>query len=274
MSEQLDKEDQSRVNNCDYYLRTKQVMKNAEAYKGLEIGEVYYIKHKSYNGEETYISAGWNDEPAKYIVFHKDDGFVFIRRIIANGKMGKEVTCLTTAYNVDEYWLEADPDYVNSILLEDEDGYDPLAASKKAASDKNKARRRNKKLEIAFDDYVDAHAYANTLNVGDLLYDADTTYGSGLLTWKITAITKRPTDQYKLKDRYFGSGEAGSTHEDRLHNRYNLKDLVAIEIKIKDKKLPKSRRYENAEKTLTFDDFRKNTYRKYYKNKPYTVDDV
>lgn len=274
MSEQLSKDDQNRVNNCEYYLRTKQVMKNAEAYKELSVGEVYYIKHKGYDDKEEYVCAGWNDEPAKYMVFHKEEGFVFVKRIIANGKMGKEVTCLTTTFNIDEYWLEADPDYVNSILLENEEGYDPLAASKKVASNKNKARRRNKKLEINYGTPQEAHAFTDSLKVGDLLYDSDTTYGSGMLTWEVTSVLKRTVNQDVSSDRYYNRNEAGSTSEDRIHNRHGIINLVAVEVKIKTKDVPKSRRYTSKDQTLTFADFYTSSYRKYYKTKPYTVDDV
>lgn len=272
MSEELSKQDKRRVNNCEYYQRTKQVMKNAEVYKELEVGEVYYIKCKDYEGKEVYHVAGWNNDPAKYMVFHKDGGFVFVKRIIANGKVGKEVTCLTTTFNVDDHWLEADPDYVNSILLDNEEGYDPLAASKKLASNKNKARRRNKKIEVIFKNENDAFNYANSFKVGDCIYDAETSYGAGIVTWEVTNIIKRKTDKKKPTDRW--ARGVGSTDADRTHNSYGLKDLVAIDVKIKGGKAPKTRRWIKTSKTITFYDFLEKSYNKWYKSKPYTVDDV
>jgi hypothetical protein len=273
MTEDLSKSDKNRIKNCEYYLRSKQIMKNAEAYKGLSLGEVYYIKYKDYGGDESYITAGYGNEPAKYIVFHKDEGFVFVKRIISNGKLGKEVTCLTTTYNAGEYWLEADPDYVNSILLEDEGGYDPLAASKKLSSNKNKARRRNKKLEIAYGTHKEAHEYAKTIKVGDLIYNAETTYGSDLVSWEVTSIEKRPADQIRNGTNSYYGTSLGSTNADRIHNRHGIKDLIAVEIKVKGE-IPKSRKYMGTEQILTFEDFLWTTYDKFYRTKPYTVDDV
>jgi len=271
MSEEVSKEDLRRCNHCDHYLKTKQIMKNAETYKELAIGEVYYIKYKDYQGIEVYETAN-TDDPSKFMVFHKDEGFVFVKRIIASGQLGKEVTCLTTTYDVGTHWLEADPDYVNSILLADEAGYDPMAATKKLSSNKNKARRRNKKLEIKFNDTTIAYNYVDTLKVGDRIYDANTSYGSGVLTWQVTKVDKRKANHDKPTNGYYRNNAIGSTNEDQLHNKYGFKDLVAITIKIQGDK-PKARRYESDERIVTFDDFTK-SYRTYYKNKPYTVDDV
>jgi len=274
MSEEISKSDQRRVNNCDHYLKTKKVMQNNEVYKDLSIGEVYYIKHKGRNDEERYITNGWNgDEPSKFMVFHKDESFVFVKRIIASGKMGKEVVCLNTTYDVDSHWLEADPDFVNSILLENEDGYDPLAASKKISSNKNKARRRNKKLEIKFDDIYMAQSYLDGLKVGDLLHDADTSYGSGTLTWEVSKVEKRKTNKDKPTSGYYNNNSLGSTNEDRIHNEHGLRDLIVVTIKIKGD-IPKSRQYEDKKKIVTFNNFIKSSYRVFYRNKPYTIDDV
>lgn len=267
MSEQISKEDQNRVNNCEYYLKTKQTMKNAEVYKDLAIGEVYFIKRKGYNGEEEYVTGGWNNDPAKYMVFHKDDGFVFVKRIIANGKMGKEVTCLTTEYDVGHYWLEADPDYVNSILLENEESYDPLAASKKLASDKNKARRRNKKLQINYKTEQEAFDYIKTLKVGDTIYDTISAYGSGLLTWDIEDITHRPVDSKNIDPHSWRS------NPDKEHRAHGFKEIYVIHLKRRETKSPKERRWEDEKKDVTFRDF-KGGYRSYYHTKPYTPSDV
>lgn len=264
MSQTISKEDLTKVKNCEYYLRTKQVMKNAEVYKNIQVGEVYYIKHKDYNGKEEYVSAGWNADPSKYIVFHKDGGFVFIKRIIASGKPGQEVYCLTTQFNVDEYWLEADPDYVNSILLQDEGSYDPFAASKLEANKKNKARRKNKKLEITFDNSQEAYDFVCSLKPGDVFYDSYTTYGSSIVAWEVTNVNRRKA---RPKD-------SGFSVEDAYHVRFGFKDVVEISIKVKDKNLPRKRQYMTTHDTLTFKSFLKEGYNRFYKVKPYTVDDV
>ena len=272
----LSKEDKSRIKNCEYYLRTKKIMKNLEEYKKLEVGEVYYIKTKNRDGKEEYVSAGWNNEPAKYMVFHKDeDGFAFIKRILASGKMGKEVTCLTTSYDVEDYWLESDPDQVNSILLDNESGYDPMAASKEMTSKKNKARRRNKKLELDFDTHKAAHDYIKTLKVGDVIYDSVAAYGSGILSWKVTDVASRPVDNTDTRSTYQKQWgyPVGNTREDQWHNEHNLDTVVVVHVERLEKELPKHRRYVRQNRALTFLDF-KNRWDKFYSKKPFTVDDV
>ena len=276
MSEKLTSDDLRRVNNCEYYTRAKEILENIEVYKDVAVDEVYFIKTKDWEGKEEYVTGGWNDDPAKFMVFYKDkDGFAFVKRIISGGKLGKEVTCLNTTYNIKDYWLEADPDYVNSILLENEEGYDPLAASKKIASDKNKARRRNKKLEITFKTLKEACDYIETLKVGDVIYDTNTSYGSGLIAWEIVKMTASPTD--KTPQQLWPSRASktiyGNTYEDQLHNDNNIKKVIRVDIKIKGS-IPKSRHYNVHNRTITAYDFMEDRYRKYYKNKPYTVDDV
>lgn len=271
MGEKISNADQKRIVNCEYYLKTKQIMANAEVYKNLEIGEVYHIKYKDYNNKDMYVCYGWNSTtPSKYMVFHKDGGFVFVKRIIASGNLGKEIVCLTTTYDVGKHWLEADQEYVDSILLEDEEGYDPLAANKKLSNNKNKARRKNKKLQIVYKTPEEAYAYIKTLNVGDSIYDADTAYGSGILTWKIKKITNRKVNKAKTTS----STGWGYSHRDEFHSKHKFADVVVVDIEIKEKVLPRSRSYETKTKELTFSDFLEDRYSKYYKSKLYTVDDV
>jgi len=260
----ISKQDLTKVENCEYYLRSKQIIKNAEVYKNIQVGEVYFIKCKDYDGNEKYVTAGWSGDPSKFIVFHKDDGFIFIKRIIASGKPGQEVMCLTTQFNVDEYWLEADPDYVNSILLQDEDSYDPFAASKIDANKKNKARRKNKKLEIKFNNAKEAYNFIKTLKVGDTLYDALTTYGSATVTWEVTKIDVRAVSRRSTN----------MSPVDAIHYTNGFKQVIEVQMKVKDKALPRKRKYINTTEALTFREFTDVGYCTYYKVKPYTVDDV
>lgn len=273
--EKLSNVDQQRVDNCEYYLKTKQVMKNAEVYKELAVGEVYYIKYKDYNDKETYVMTGWGaDTPAKYMVFHKDDGFVFVKRIIASGNLGKEVICLTTTYDVDTHWLEADPDYVNSILLENEEDYDPLAASKAMTAKKNRARRRNKKMEVKFETAQEAYDYIKKLRKGDKLYDAATAYGSGVMEWVVDKVSMRKTDQTPQTGWYGNKNPTpGKTWEDQSHNEAGFPQYISVKLKATSA-APRSRRWENVTKDIIFTNFRKDSYHVYYESKPFTVDDV
>jgi len=278
MSAKLDKEDQNRVDSCEYYLKTKNTIENMEVYKDLSVGEVYFIKRKNYQGEEEYVTGGWNDEPAKYMVFHKDGGFVFVKRIIASGKMGKEVSCLTTEFDTKTYWLEADPDYVNSILLDNEDAYDPLAAEKKNSSNKNKARRKNKKIQLIYDTPQEAYTYIKSLKVGDTIYDTTAAYGSGILTWDVVKIDSKPIDKSNVNtssNSSWRSRRYNYQNTDTQHANDNIPDIVTVSIKRRETKLPKDRRWCDEDRDLTYNSFKKGGYGPcYYKSKPHTVDDV
>ena len=95
MSTELSKDDKKRIKNCEYYSLSKRIMKDHEIYKNVNIGEVYFIKSKDYDGNDRYVTGGYTRDPAKYMVIHKDEGFIFAKRIIASGKLGKEISCLT-----------------------------------------------------------------------------------------------------------------------------------------------------------------------------------
>lgn len=251
-------------------------MKNAEAYKNLQVGEVYYIKYKDYNDKESYVTTGWgNDTPAKYMVFHKDEGFVFVKRIIASGNLGKEVICLTTTYDVGSHWLEADPDYVNSILLENEEDYDPLAASKEMTAKKNRARRKNKRLELKFDEPQEAYDYIKKLRKGDKLYDCSTAYGAGIIEWVVNKVSVRATDKSPNTSYSWDTNRSipGRTPVDQEHNKYGFDQIVEVEIQIVGEP-PKSRRWAGPKETIHFYTFVNKYYSTYYDSKPFTVDDV
>jgi len=269
--DELNRDDKRRVKNCDYYIKTKQVMKNAVVYDKLSVGEVYFIRYTDTN---KYVTSDWSGQsPSKFMVFHKDEGFVFIKRIIASGKLGKEVSCLTTSYYVNEYYLESDPDYVNSILLQDENSYDPLAASKKIASNKGKVRRKNKKLELAFNKPEEAYAYIQTLSVGDLLYNATTTYGTGVVAWEVKSVCVRDVDQTPQIDWRGNKDTNGNSSDDQAHNRHGFVDFVSIDIEATSV-IPSQNSWATAtKKTLIFNDFLAKWHR-YYHSAPFTLDDA
>lgn len=270
MSTTLTKEDQDRIDNLECYQRHLNINKNLEYYKDLAIGEVYYIKFQDWNKQWRYETTGYGKTKSKFYVFHKDDdGFVFVKRILASGRLSKEVICLTTSYNHNEHVLEADPNYVNSILLENEDGYDPMAEEKAITAKKNKARRKNKKLELNFKDDKEAYEHMKTFKVGNRIYDCDTAYGSGMATWEITEVIKRKTDRKKDTQSWYRHDTPGSTEADREHNRAGFKNLIVCKIKCVDN--DSNRTWGLGMRDLTFHDL---TWRTYYKEKPYNPETV
>lgn len=263
--EELSKEDKHRVNRCDNYKMTKMIMKAHENFREIEVGEVFYLKYNDY--DDRYVSRNWNGPKDKFMVFHKDeDDFVFIKRINASGKLGKEVQCLTTQfYNCT---IEPDQDYVDSLIFEDGD-YDPLQAQKELNKKRGKARRRNKALEINFPSADMAYEFVKRLNVGDKIYDAVNTYGEHCVEWTVTKINKRPVDQTK---RGWNGNVLGNTREDQAHNRHGFSEFVELEIKATS--IPKDRKYTNSVDKVTFRDFMdRRHYGKYYKTRMFTPDD-
>ncbi len=269
IQEELTKEDKDRVLNCDYYQLVKNIMKSHETYKNFKVGDVFFIKYN-----KVYVSRIYGGKRDKFMVFYKDENdFVFIKRINANGKLGKEVQCLTTQYPSPTYEIEPDPEYLDSILFENESEYDPLKAEKELNKLKSRARRKNKKLELIFDNDAEAFNAIKQFKVGDVIYDTKTTYGEGIMEWTVTKVIKRKTDYSERKlNSWSNKVVKGATYEDSMHVLSGLSDFCQIDIECKHEK-PKSRKYSSKKRTINFSAFKKygNIY---YKSKPYTIDDV
>lgn len=273
--EELSKEDQKRILKCDYYTQTKNILRSHESYRDINVGEVYLIKYKRYVSDEefTYINRAHNGVKDKFMIFHKDeDGFIFAKRINADGKLGKEVHCLTTQYPGPKYQLEPDPEYLDSILFSNEEGYDPIKAEKEFNKKKGQARRKNKQLEFAYETAQEAFAFISSLKVGDKIYDAKTAYGQGICEWTVISVESRPTCNKKVIPRW-GSPRVGSSPEDVAHNGSALPDFYKIEVEVKHER-PACRRWGRMKRTLIFSDFMKNGYVQWYPRTPYTTDDV
>jgi len=83
--------------------------------------------------------------PERHVVVHRDSyGLVYTKRLMSNGKLTKTVTCVTAESNKHGRY-DYDPEHVESILLGEEDGYDPLEKNREMISKRNKIRRLNKK---------------------------------------------------------------------------------------------------------------------------------
>ena len=256
-----------KIHKCEYYKKTKSIMASHKKHKEIEVGEVLFIKSKVYDDSWKYVSRNRGGKD-KFMVFYKDaDGFIFIKRINAAGKLGVEVQCLTTQYPPPRYEIESDPDYIESIVFDDGKGYDPLAAEKLQTKKKGQARRKNKKLEINFNTNKEAYEHIKTYNVGDIIYDCATTYGSGIIAWKITNIIKRPTDKTK---QTFPRYTMGATNEDQQHNKHGFSEVIQLNIVATNSS--QDRRHSSKSRIIQYSNFC-NSYYKYYKEKPYTIED-
>ena len=202
MTEPLSPEDMKRAMNCDDYKSTKLIMETYEQNKDFEVGTAVYIREKWHEDRTNkYVGMSYTGtEPAhKFIIVHKDDGFLFAKRVLASGNIGVEITCLTIRYTHVNYELVVDGDYLDSMLLDTD--YDPMSGAKELAKKKGKASRLNGKNRILFNSPVAAYNYVNSLKKGDVLYDAYTSFGTGWSKYEVVGITKEVPDKAKA-NRY------------------------------------------------------------------------
>lgn len=265
----LNDEDKKRIKRCDNYQYAKNIMASHVEYKELNIGEVFLIKYKRYStgNEYSYMSRTYGGKPNKYMVVFKDDeGFAFVKRINASGKLGKEVYCLQTQYPMPTYQLEPDPDYVEAIIFEDEAGYDPSKVEKENTKKKGQARRKNKKLEISFDNQDKAYEFIESLNIGDKMYDSKTSYGDGVIEWTVTNIEEGKVDSSKTVRWGYDPNT--------IHSQAGFDKWYNVTIECNKDKLPKNRRWTRPARKICFTDFLKARRQKYYKTVPFGLEDV
>jgi hypothetical protein len=219
----LTKEDESRIRNCDFYLKAKEVIKSTTDYKEFEVGSAIFLKRQ---GESKFVSTDYEGKnPEKFIIVQNDEGFLFAKRINANGKPGVAVTCITIDYPSAYYEIHVDDGYIESMLLDTQDTYDPLADAKSLMKRKNKASRDNIKKRIIFDTHAEAHAWLQTCKVGDLIFSTDYSYGSGLTEYKIDTIERRPAVP--------GTGTGWSRNRgDEEYINLGFKEVIIVNLKV------------------------------------------
>lgn len=186
----LSKEDMQRIDNCDHYRLAKRIIKSTRDYKEFEVGSAVYIRRNSSKklvGQEYDSSC----KPEKYIIVKNDEGFLFAKKICANGKPGVAILCLTIEYSSTEFSLEADGEYIEAVLLDNQENYNPLAEAQDYQKKKNKAARENAKKRLLFDTHIEALDFLKKAKIGDVFYRADYTYGGGITEYTVTNITRR-----------------------------------------------------------------------------------
>jgi len=258
----LTQDDLDRINNCDFFSKAKEVIQSTVDYKEFEVGAAVYIKRKYDN---KMISSDYEGKmPEKYIIVQNDNGFVFAKRINANGKPGVAVTCLTIDYGSHAYELQVDDGYIESMLLDTQDSYDPLADAKGLMKKKNKAARDNSKNRVIFDTSAEAYAFLKTVQVGDVFYTSDYLYGTGVTEYKVSDIEKRPA--------VAGSGSGWSrNYGDQEYIKNGFKEVIVVNMAV----VTSTRRYSYNEKL----EYRKiakdgSPYTFFYRTRPTSPDDI
>ena len=258
----LTSDDQKRIRNCDFYLKSKEIIQSTVDYKEYEVGSAVFIKRKETGKLVAHDYDGL--QPEKYIIIENDCGFLFAKRVNANGKPGVAITCLTIDFASKWYELQVDDAYVESMLLDTQEQYDPTADAKNLAKKKVKASRDNAKIRVLFDNNADAYAYLKTLQVGDKFYESSMSYGGSITEYKVDTIEKRPAVAGT------GSGWNRSRGDDDYIDN-GFAEVVKVRLVV----VTSTSKY-SYNKDLEFKRLsRKEFYRDFlYRVRPYTTDDM
>jgi formylmethanofuran dehydrogenase subunit D len=208
------------------------------------------------------------------MVIHKDEGFIFAKRINASGDLSKEVICLTIRYPSETFSLELDAEQAESIIFQDEASFDPFKQGKELAKKKNKARKLNKSKVIIYETAQESLDFLSNLKKGDKVFDAGTTFGEGIVQWEVSDVVIRNVDKTPMTDWRNKVYAHGNTDIDQKHNRNNLNTYCHVELTIIGEP-PKSRRWISRARNICFTDFLSSTkHRDYYSSRPTTIDEV
>jgi len=273
---ELSDDDKARIKDSEFYLHAKKIMKSFESYGPVQVGEVYSIFYLNHENKVRYVKRGGsNSLKDRFLVIHKDEGFVFAKRINANGDLSKDVICLTIRFPSESYSLELDSDQAESIIFQDEAAFDPFKQGKELSKKKNKARRLNKTKVVEYDTADKAFDFISTIKIGDTLFDSSTAFGEGIVEWKVTDVQKRATDKTPQTDWNNRVYTYGNTQEDQKHFSNGLNTFISIQLTAVSE-LPFSRRWISKTKICIFTDFMtsKRKYRDYYLSRPISVDEV
>lgn len=220
----LTPEDLKRIRGCDFYLRAKEVIQSVQDYKGYEVGSAIFIVKKD-TGK--MISSDYEGKsPEKYIIVENDGGFVFVKRIKVDGKPGAAITCVTIDYPSARYELKVDDGYIESMLFDTQDQYDPSADAKNLAKRKNKASRDNAKKRISFDDPQMAYDFIKNMKIGETYFTSEFSYGGGVTEYIVDSIDTRvavpPT----------GSGWTRARGDEDFTD-LGFKEVINVKLKVK-----------------------------------------
>ena len=155
----------------------KRLLKNMDEQKAFSIDDVL-VKRDRKSG--SIMMNGGN--PKRWIVSHKDeDGLIYARRILISGKLGSMLTCLTVDWT-STYTYDIDPGYIDNVLLDTEDAYNPFDEARRQSNMKAKVRAENKKKKANV-------TYFKGLNVGDKLWTSGNMLGDNIIEWSIIKIS-------------------------------------------------------------------------------------
>jgi hypothetical protein len=263
----LSQEDLSRINKCDNYKYVKAIMQSCDAYCNFKVGEVLLIKNTIH---DAYVT-GVTKLPTKFIIVHKDDGFIFAKRITSNGKLGVEIICLTIYYPSSDWSAEVDPDMCESIIMQSEDHYDPFKVNKDISKLRKKIKKINMDKFVRFDKPVDAHNYISKIKVNDIFHTCSSFLGDEAITWRVSSISTRNVDRSIRRD--WGNVFVGASELDTFCIDCTIGEVIVLNLKAidHDKDCPT---WKLRDRELDIRDVissKSSAHRKIYKDKPVDV---
>jgi hypothetical protein len=270
MEIQLSDIDKKKIEKNHSYKIYKKWSQTAKNYKEFEVGTAVFIKRKSDN---TLLSRGGfysrsKSPPTKFIIIENDNGFLFAKRILATGGLGKDIICLTSDYGSERWELVPDDAMVDAMLLDEE--YDPAAEAKELKKKKNKASRVNSKHRIAFNTAHDSYAFLLGLSPGDKLWTCDTTFGSNIAEYEVVKTTLREVKSLAGQRYIYGADKIDKYHDEEVFEK-----VLEVQLFLKNG----GNRWSNTNKVIYFINIcKKPDYRYYneiwFNKKPVTTEDI
>lgn len=215
---------------------------------------IRYVKSGKYVEEAAGIKE-------KYMVVHKDEAdLVYCKRLLKGGKLGQKVEMIAT-WDLETYMFEPDPERMESILMDQEEGYDPYAAGKALKKAQDRCRRHNKKLSVEIKGVKEADAHLRTIKVGDKIYTAYSLIEEEPNCREVVSVTIEPLAT-PTRNTWGGTSDLDKELRDA-----GLTDKCVVKVKHLD------HRYKSID-TLSISDVTRSWGYYYHTNKPSTPKDI
>lgn len=175
-----------------------------ERAKQLNIGD-YLVLYLGSFGDKMELQKNSYGAPVKYLVVHSTKhGLPFVKKVNKKGEpIGQLFSCTghletdTYRHPSQRFNFELDPDYADSLLLQD--GYDPAQLHKSKQDIFRAVTAHNKAHKIVTLKLSDVVAFFHTINVGDTLWSSP--LSSFLVQDKQTVNRVEFNTKAKYKDR-------------------------------------------------------------------------
>ena len=186
----------------------KAILERVERARQFKVGDFLIMWLTNYQG-------GWVQQvnsygaPTKYQVVHTtESGIPFMKQINAHGTTVGEL--IAGIGGIDDGYIdnggrsrwELDPDYADSLLLQDE--YDPAQLHNNKKMLWKEVTEHNKKCRVSTKDIPEIVEFLKTLKAGDLLWTSNVSH---MLIREVKAVTKQ--DAMKLVSYRFSSRVRG-----------------------------------------------------------------